>query len=118
MSCHRATLIAALILALTGCGASGGPRSTSSNGPRSSSSRALGVGTASGHEVFAHECSFCHSLTGHSSPKQQGGDLLDARLRRPVLVQFTAEMPVKHRLTKAELNAVVDYVLAVQRGGR
>jgi mono/diheme cytochrome c family protein len=111
-------LIGALVLVLSGCGASGGPRSTSSSGPRSSSSSALGVGTASGHEVFTRECSFCHSLTGHSSPKQQGGDLLGARLRRPVLAQFTAEMPVKHRLTKAELNAVVDYVLAVQRGSR
>jgi hypothetical protein len=35
-----------------------------------------------------------------------------------VLRQFTAEMPVKHPLTKAELNAVVDYVLAVQRRRR
>jgi mono/diheme cytochrome c family protein len=111
MSCPRAVLTGALVLALSGCGASGGPRSGSQTG-------ALGAGPASGHEVFTRACSFCHSLTGHSSPKQQGGDLLGARLRRPVLVQFTAEMPVKHRLTKAELNAVVDYVLAVQRGSR
>ncbi|HEY2005976.1 MAG TPA: cytochrome c [Solirubrobacteraceae bacterium] len=115
MSCPRAVLIGALVLALSGCGASGGPRSGSVTGAQSG---AIAAGPASGHEVFTRACSFCHSLTGHSSPKQQGGDLLGARLRRPVLVQFTAEMPVKHRLTKAELNAVVDYVLAVQRGSR
>jgi hypothetical protein len=54
-------------------------------------------------------------LSGHTSPKQQGGDLLGVLLRRPVLTQFTAEMPVRHPLSKADLNAVVDYVLAVQR---
>jgi mono/diheme cytochrome c family protein len=73
--------------------------------------------STSGREVFARDCSFCHSISGHNSPKQQGGDLLRAHLRRPVLIQFTAEMPVRHRLTRHELHAVVDYVLAVQRQG-
>ncbi len=97
---QTAALLGALILLLAGCGASSGPPA--------------GLGS-SGREVFAHECSFCHSLSGHSSAQQQGGDLLDARLRRPVLYQFTAEMPVRHRLSRTELNAVVAYILDVQR---
>jgi mono/diheme cytochrome c family protein len=64
--------------------------------------------------VFTQSCRVCHSLSGHASPRQQGGDLLGVHLRRPVLTQFTAEMPVRHRLTRSQLQAVVDYVLAVQ----
>jgi mono/diheme cytochrome c family protein len=110
MSPRRAALIGTVALILAACGSSGGVRRTTSG---------AGPGAAvSGHEVFARSCSLCHSLSGHSSPKQQGGDLLGARLRRPVLVQFTAEMPVKHRLTQPQLKAVVEYVLAVQRGRR
>jgi mono/diheme cytochrome c family protein len=69
----------------------------------------------SGKVVFAHECQFCHSLSGHSIPRQQGGDLLHVGLSRPPLTQATAEMPVRHKLSRAELRAVVGYILAVQR---
>jgi mono/diheme cytochrome c family protein len=89
-----------MALFLAGCGSSG-------SGPSSASGL--------GHQVFDHQCSFCHSLLGDSLPRQQGGDLLGAHLQRPALYQFTADMPVRHRLSRAELNAVVDYVLAVQR---
>jgi mono/diheme cytochrome c family protein len=100
MQGRTAALLGSVALFLAGCGSSG-------SAPASSS--------ALGHQVFAHQCSFCHSLSGHSSPRQQGGDLLGTHLRRPALYQFTAEMPVRHRLSRAALNAVVDYVLAVQR---
>ncbi|MEO6858331.1 MAG: cytochrome c [Solirubrobacteraceae bacterium] len=100
MQGRTAALLGFLALFLAGCGSSG-------SGPSSSS--------ALGHQVFTHQCSFCHSLSGHNSPRQQGGDLLGVHLRRPTLYQLTAEMPARHRLSRAELNAVVDYVLAVQR---
>ncbi|MEA2211053.1 MAG: Cytochrome c [Solirubrobacteraceae bacterium] len=122
MHCHwavpgakAAVLLVAVALMLAGCGSSGSSRSTSAPGRPSTSSSLLAPAWHSGRELFTRDCMACHSLSGHSSAKQQGGDLLGAHLRRPVLVQFTAEMPVKHPLSKADLNAVVDYVLAVQR---
>ncbi|HEX8975153.1 MAG TPA: cytochrome c [Solirubrobacteraceae bacterium] len=99
-----------VVLALAGCGSSG-------SGSHASSAAPGPVASVSGHEVFSRQCAFCHSLSGHSTPKQQGGDLLGIHLQRPVLTQYTAEMPVRHKLSRAQLKAVVDYVLAVQRGG-
>jgi mono/diheme cytochrome c family protein len=93
-----AALLGALALLASGCGASSSGRSPS------------------GATVFAGSCRSCHSLSRPSSPRQQGGDLRRVHLSRSVLTQFTAEMPVRHRLTATELRAVVDYVLAVQRG--
>lgn len=103
MRARTAALLGALVLLPAGCG---------------SSASAPAGSPAAGREAFARECAFCHSLSGHSSARQQGGDLLGARLRRPVLYQFTAEMPVRHHLSRSELAAVVDYILAVQRRGR
>jgi hypothetical protein len=37
---------------------------------------------------------------------------------RAILVQFTAEMPVPHPLTRTDRNAVVNYILSVQRQDR
>jgi mono/diheme cytochrome c family protein len=71
----------------------------------------------SGRQLFATDCSHCHSLTGHDSPSRQGGDLLNARFSRAVMLEFAREMPVRHPLTEAELRAVSDYVVAVERGG-
>jgi hypothetical protein len=59
----------------------------------------------------------CHSVIGNESLRRQGGDLLGYRMTRQQLREFTREMPVRHRLTPAELNAVVDYVFALQRRG-
>lgn len=67
--------------------------------------------------MFATSCSSCHTLTGVDSPSHQGGDLLHVRISRVQLLQFTREMPVRHRLSTAELSAVTDYVLAMQRRG-
>lgn len=97
-----AAALAAIALALAGCGGAG--PSASPTGP---AARAL----------FAHSCGGCHSLIGHNLPKDQGGDLLHARLPRGVLFQYAREMPVPHRLTGAQLQTIVDYVLAVQRRG-
>jgi hypothetical protein len=52
---------------------------------------------------------------GRQSPRQQGGDLRGLRVSRAILLQFAAEMPVPHRLTRADRNAVVTYILSVQR---
>ena len=66
--------------------------------------------------VFAQHCSVCHSLDGRNHPRLQGGDLLGFHARRAQVVQFVREMPVIHRpLTSAELQAVVDYVMAAER---
>jgi cytochrome c5 len=115
MRCRPAVLLGALALMLAACGSSTSSRSASSQAAPPPSSSVLPHTSASGHDVFARACAACHSLSGHGSPKQQGGDLLAVHLRRPVLAQFTAEMPVKHRLSRTDLNAVVDYVLTVQR---
>lgn len=82
---------------LAGCGAA----------PRASS--------LDGRALFASECSVCHSLIGNESLRKVGGDLLGYRFTREELLSFTREMPVRHHLSAAQLDAVVGYVLAVQR---
>jgi len=77
---------------------------------------AIGVEAVSGHAVFATHCALCHSISGSSTPRQQGGDLKSLRLPRGELLQFAAEMPVLHRrLTARELRAVVGYVQSAER---
>jgi hypothetical protein len=66
--------------------------------------------------VFARDCSACHSLIGNNSLRRQGGDLLTYRWTREPLLQFAREMPVRRPLTEAQLSAVVDYILALERG--
>ena len=68
----------------------------------------------SGAAVFRSECSSCHSLIGNESLHRQGGDLVGYRMTRQELTQFTREMPVKNRLSQAQLAAVVAYVWAAQ----
>jgi len=104
---RRATALAALALAVTaaGCGSASAP---------TPSSRA----TAAGRMLFAGSCGGCHSLSGHNAPSRQGGDLLGVRLRRPIALQFAREMPIRHRLTEAQLGTIVDYIAAIQRGSR
>lgn len=104
---RRANALAALALAATaaGCGSASVP--TPSSRP-----------TAAGRTLFAGSCSGCHSLSGHDAPSRQGGDLLGVRLPRPIALQFVREMPVRPRLTEAQLARIVDYIAAVQRGSR
>lgn len=103
---RRATALTALTLAvaLAGCGSSSAPVPSSR--------------PAAGRALFSASCGGCHSLTGHGTPSQQGGDLLGLRLRRSVALQFAREMPVRRTLTKSQLGAIVDYIAAVQRANR
>jgi mono/diheme cytochrome c family protein len=71
--------------------------------------------TESGQAVFSRECGSCHSLSGRQAARQQGGDLSGLRMPRAILLQFAAEMPVPHRLSRADGNALADYILSVQR---
>ncbi len=70
-----------------------------------------------GAALFARNCSLCHSLIGNESLRRQGGDLLGARLSRPILLQFTREMPVRRPLTERQLAQIVDYIRQVQASG-
>jgi mono/diheme cytochrome c family protein len=93
-------LAAALAAALPGCG------SSQSHAP--SSARAL----------FTEACGACHSLTGHNDPRRQGGDLLNFHATHEQLLQLASEMPVRHPLTEAQLDAVVRYVRALEAARR
>jgi hypothetical protein len=108
---RRAIAASAILLAgvVNACGGSAPPRSVTSVLPQ----RPL-----SGATVFAQECSYCHSLIGNESLHRQGGDLLGYTLTREELLEQTRQMPVRRRLTPAELNAVVDYVQGMQQRGR
>jgi mono/diheme cytochrome c family protein len=80
-----------------------------------------GCGTAGvaqhsgGQALFAQDCGVCHSLSGQQVPPRDGGDLLALRVGREAMLQFVREMPVSPRLRPAQLRAVADYVLAVER---
>jgi mono/diheme cytochrome c family protein len=71
---------------------------------------------ARGRQVFAQACEVCHSISGRSRPSQQGGDLRMFHSSLAQLRQLTAEMPVlhHHRLSSAELSAVIGYVAAIE----
>jgi len=68
--------------------------------------------------LFAQACGSCHSLVGRESPRRQGGDLLDYRFSRVVMLEFAREMPVRHPLGAAQLGALVNYVVAAERRHR
>lgn len=91
---------AVAVIAVVGCGGS------------------LARRTESGQAVFTRECGSCHSLSDRQTARQQGGDLSGLRVPRAILLQFTAEMPVPHRLSRADDNALVNYILSVQRQDR
>jgi len=94
-------LAAALAVAAVaaGCGSGAGP-------PR-----------ATGRALFAENCAMCHSLTGHASSRQQGGDLLGVQMTRAQMLEFVREMPVPHRMTSAQQETVADYVRSVEARG-
>jgi mono/diheme cytochrome c family protein len=77
-----------------------------------------GSGAASpkvdGRALFAENCAVCHSLTGRSSPRQQGGDLLGFRMSEQQMLEFVREMPVRHPLSSTQQRAVADYVRALE----
>ena len=90
-----------LVLALAGCGSS-----------------APGTPSGLGAAVFAQNCGACHSLVGNESEHKQGGDLAGYRIDSSTMAQFAGEMPVRRRLTAAELAAVVGYVESAERRAR
>ncbi len=99
---HRTTGLAALVVVvvLGGCGTTGGAQ------------------RSGGQALFAQDCGACHSLSGRQSPRRQGGDLLALHAGREPMLQFIREMPVRRRLSPAQLRTVADYVLDVERHGR
>jgi mono/diheme cytochrome c family protein len=92
----RLVVIVALPLATAACGAS------------------HPAAPSGGKTLFTQACGACHTVSGVSPPSKQGGDLLRVHLKRPVMIQFAREMPMRRRLTPVELDAVVDYVLGLQ----
>jgi mono/diheme cytochrome c family protein len=90
-----------LVLVLLGAGCARSPR------PRSAET---------GAAVFAQSCLACHTLIGNESGHKQGGDLLGYRMSRATLTSFTRVMPVRRALSRAQLRAVVTYVLRAERG--
>lgn len=110
-------LAAAAALILVACGGGQSSRSTSSRARTTSTTAGSASASVSGKAVFTAHCAVCHSLNGQDDPRLQGGDLLGFHASRAQVVQFVREMPVVHRpLTSAELRAVVDYVIAAERG--
>jgi mono/diheme cytochrome c family protein len=109
-------LAAAAAVILAACGGGHSSRSASSPAATPATSPGGAAVAASGKAVVTEHCSVCHSLTGRDDPRLQGGDLLGFHASRTQVVQFVREMPVVHRpLTSAELQAVVDYVIAAER---
>ncbi|MFL5862118.1 MAG: c-type cytochrome [Solirubrobacteraceae bacterium] len=80
------------------------------------SSRSQTQDAPSGRVVFARACRGCHTLTGHNDARHQGGDLLGFHSTRPQMLQLAREMPVRHPLSPAQLQAVVRFVMAVEAG--
>lgn len=69
---------------------------------------------ATGRALFAEDCAVCHSLTGHASPGQQGGDLLGFQMTRSQMLEFVREMPLPHRLSSTQQETVAGYVRAAE----
>ena len=95
-----ASLVAA---ALGGCG-----------GARHSSQVAV---LRRGHAIFDRSCAGCHTLTGHAG-SAPGGDLGSVRLSVRDLASFARIMPVRPRLSEADVEAVAEYVDAVAGSSR
>lgn len=68
-----------------------------------------GSQSVSGRAVFDRACAGCHTLTGHDT-SIDGGDLGANRLTVPQLESFVAVMPVRPKLSRAQVHAVAAYV--------
>ena len=71
----------------------------------------------SGQALFTQACGACHTLTGHNDPRHQGGDLRGFHATRAQFLQLASEMPIRRPLSRAELQAVVRFAMAVEAGG-
>ena len=67
---------------------------------------------AQGRQIFASQCSGCHTVTGHEHGAS-GGDLVLAHLQEKDLASFARVMPTKQPLSAAQARAVASYVVSV-----
>lgn len=93
---RRALLVIAAGATLSACGQAGGRPASA---------------------IFSSSCSGCHTLSAGAARRTVGGDLLPYRMTRAQMVAFVREMPVPRTLSAADVQAVSDYVLALQRAG-
>ena len=93
----RALAVTAAIAAglLAGCGGTNGP-----------------TRLAQGRQIFASQCSSCHTLTGREHGAS-GGDLVLAHLQEQDLASFARVMPTKRPLSAEDARAVASYVVSV-----
>lgn len=120
-----AVVVAALVAACGGgAGSASATRSTGPGGGTTAAGPSPAVtfpapppANASARVLFARDCAVCHSLSGHASRRQQGGDLRNFRAPRAEMTQLVAEMPVRKPLTRPQLTRLVDYLMAIERGG-
>ncbi len=74
------------------------------------------AGGGSGSVIFRSSCSGCHTLSSGAARRTPGGNLLPYRMSRTQMLAFVRQMPVPRTLSDAEVVAVSNYVLALQRG--
>jgi mono/diheme cytochrome c family protein len=65
-----------------------------------------------GRTVFVSSCADCHTLTGRDSGRDNG-DLAKPRLSVADLESFAKVMPVRPKLSQADVLAVAQYVHSV-----
>lgn len=66
----------------------------------------------SGRAIYVQRCAECHTLNGRDTGAS-GGDLVHPSLDLKTLESFTAAMPVRPKLTRADVEAVSRYVQQV-----
>jgi mono/diheme cytochrome c family protein len=117
LSSFGAAVTAGLMAAaIGGCGRATAPRRPPAGSIKLSTVPSSAAEPVTGLGLFVEHCQLCHSMTGHPSPTQQGGDLSTLRTSRRELTQLTVEMPVIHgRLNAAQVRAVVNYMISVER---
>jgi mono/diheme cytochrome c family protein len=67
---------------------------------------------AQGRQIFASQCSGCHTLAGREHGAS-GGDLVLAHLHEKDLASFARVMPTKQPLSAEQARAVASYVVSV-----
>jgi mono/diheme cytochrome c family protein len=112
MPSRRLIPVLAAVCAVTAIAGCGGGSSGGGGGGGGGQSHARA--DRQGQELFAQACGACHTLSGHNDPRHQGGDLLSFHATRPQMLQLTGEMPVRHPLSRSQLDAVVNFVMAME----
>jgi len=103
-------VLVAWCAALSACGGGG-------SGHAATTPRRAAAGSGSGGRIlFTQACGACHTLSGHNDPRHQGGDLRNFHSSRTQLYQLASEMPIRRPLSRAQLDAVVRFVMSVEAG--